>query len=159
MRTALALLLAAWLSAARAQGGPAFADVPPCHWAAEAVQRLAGTGIFIGFPPDDAYLSTNALRQVFEGLRCGDHAWSLRFIDGGPEALREPGLPDLEGFELEVQPAFIEAGRARLAFALTAVIDGRTEVREGVVDVRRTDAGWQVAYADLAALDLPIFPR
>lgn len=146
-----------------AGGAPAFADVPPCHWAAAAVAKVARTGIFVGYPPDPRYLSVNALRQVFEGLKCGDPAWSLRFLTGAPGAFAATGGPTLARFTLN--PSIVSLGKtsARLAFKLTAVIDAggaqRTLVRQGSVTATHTSAGWQVAYADLAALNLPLFPH
>lgn len=76
-----------------------FADVPPCHWAYEAVNEMAELGIFIGFPPEDGFLSVNALRQVFEGLRCDAPEWSLRFLSGAPSGLGQQA--QVLGFELE----------------------------------------------------------
>lgn len=141
-----------------------FVDVPPCHWAADAVAELADLGIFIGFPRDDAYLAANALRQVFEGLRCDDPEWSRAFIVTAPDAFSEARLPQLAGFTLETTVLEQVADRAEIAYSLTAVIDHqgerRTELRDGTIEVwRGDDTGWRVAYAELAALDLPLFPR
>ncbi len=146
-----------------AGGAPAFADVPPCHWAAAAVAKVARTGIFVGYPPDPRYLSVNALRQVFEGLKCGDPAWSLRFLTGAPGTFAATGGPTLSRFTLSPSVVSLSKTNARLAFKLTAVIDAggaqRTLVRQGSVTATHTSAGWRVAYADLAALDLPVFPH
>lgn len=154
---------AAAATAAAAAGAPAFSDVPPCHWAARAVAKTAGDGIFVGFPPDPAYDSVNALRQVFEGLRCGAPAWSLRFLTGASGAFPADAAPALASFTLDTSIEAVSAGEAELAFELTAVVDRngtrRTLTRQGTVTATRTGAGWQVAYADLAGLDLPFFPR
>lgn len=150
-------------SAGEASASFAFSDVPPCHWAAGAVADVAGDGIFVGFPPDPGYDGVDALRQVFEGLRCGEPAWSLRFMSGAPDAFAARGGPVLVSYTLEPGIASVSADRAVLRFRLRAVVDRngtqRTLTRRGTATATRTGAGWQVAYADLAALDLPFFPR
>lgn len=47
--------------AAQAQGGP-FTDVPPTHWAYDAVQSLAQRGIFTGYP-DNTFQGKRALTR------------------------------------------------------------------------------------------------
>lgn len=149
-------------SANAAAAQPAFADVPPCHWAARAVARVAHLGIFVGFPPNPSYLSVNALRQVFEGVKCGDPSWSQRFLTGTPAAFPAAGAPKLAGFELQTRIVSLGKTRARLSFQLTARVDQngaeRTLERQGDVTATNTSAGWQVPYADLTKLDLPFFP-
>lgn len=140
-----------------------FVDVPPCHWAAKAVSRVTGKGLFVGFPPDPAYDSVNALRQVFEGLKCGQPAWSMHFLEGAPDAFASAGGASLAGFDLT--PTILSVGehQAQIAFRLTAVIDERgaerTLERQGTVTATHTGAGWLVPYTQLASLGLPIFPR
>ncbi|MBS3933484.1 MAG: S-layer homology domain-containing protein [Truepera sp.] len=157
----LALLLAS-TSLGQHATEPHFADVPPCHWAAEAVNRLAGQGIFIGFPPEPAYDSVNALRQVFEGLLCADPAWSLRFLEGAPVGFGEPPAPRLVGFELASELLELTAEQARIAFTVALVLDEpdlrRLETRHGEALVRRDGVGWRVSYASLAGLEPTLFP-
>ncbi|MEJ2292814.1 MAG: S-layer homology domain-containing protein [Deinococcales bacterium] len=146
-----------------ASGSPAFADVPPCHWAASAVAKVAKAGIFVGFPPDPAYLSVNALRQVFEGLRCADPAWSLRFLSGAPRAFASTPGPALAAFTLDPTITSLSASSARISLQLTAVVaeagGQRRLERTGSVTATHGTAGWRVPYAELASLDLPFFPR
>ena len=148
---------------AASSGPPAFADVPPCHWAAKAVAKVAKLGLFVGFPPDPAYLSVNALRQVFEGLRCGNPAWSRRFLTDAPKAFGSGSGATLTGFTLKPTITSLNASTAELSFHLSAVVDqGGTRhrlEREGTVRVNDTKAGWQVPYAELAALQLPFLPH
>lgn len=49
-------------SAAQAQGGGPFADVPTTHWAYDAVQSLAQKGIFTGYP-DGTFQGRRALTR------------------------------------------------------------------------------------------------
>lgn len=165
MRRIMIVLLLTALAAAPwtlAAPGAWFEDVPPCHWAAEAVAEVAELGIFIGFPSDGAYDSVNALRQVFEGLRCGDPSWSLRFLQGAPAVFGLAPVADLAGFALEPTLLELHDDRATVSFALTAVLVEagveRTETRAGSVTLRSDGHGWRVAYGELAELDLALFP-
>src|SRR5437899_10287416 len=56
-----------------AQGPSAFVDVPPWHWAFEAVQQGATAGIFTGYPTVDGELVANALVQVYEAFAHAGH--------------------------------------------------------------------------------------
>lgn len=141
---------------------PYFADVPPCHWAADAVNRLAETGIFIGFPPEDSYLSVNALEQVFFGLFCEEPEWSLRFLEGAPEGFGQPPAPRLSSFELEPVLVELEANRAVIDFTVTLVLEEegvqRHEVVEGTAIATGDEMGWRVLYESLATLEPTLFP-
>ena len=162
-RILIVVVIAALAAVANGREAAPFADVPPCHWAAEAVAELADTGIFIGFPPDDTYLSVNALRQVFEGLRCDDPSWTTRFVADAPADLGHAPAPRLLGFELEATVVERTPAQIELGYALTVHLEHEgartTAAREGTLPVHRSELGWRVAYADLAALDLPLFPH
>jgi hypothetical protein len=140
---------------------PAFADVPPCHWAADAVNRLAGRNIFLGFPPEDTYLATNALRQVFAGLGCDAPSWSLRFLHDAPADFGERE-PRLVSYDLQTSVQELGPERGSIVFTLTVVLeqDGmrRTESREGTATVLRDGEGWRVDYDSLVPLELNLFP-
>src|SRR5207237_7986124 len=71
-----AIGLALWVlavSAAWAQGPSAFVDVPPWHWAFDAVQQGSTAGIFTGYPTADSELVANALVQVYEAFAHAGH--------------------------------------------------------------------------------------
>jgi hypothetical protein len=158
----LVLVVAPLVGSALARPGAPFDDVPPCHWAAEAVSEVAGLGIFVGFPRDDATLSVNALRQVFEGLRCADADWSLRFLWGAPTEFGLQEHAALRGFDLSATLQDLQADRAVVAFTLSLVLDDgvaeRIETLAGTATLQRDDDSWRVRYDDLAALGLPLFP-
>lgn len=139
----------------------AFADVPPCHWAAQAVNRLAEKNIIVGFPPEDSYLANNALRQVFAGLWCDEPSWSLRFLQGASANFGETETR-VVNYDLEVITQELDVQRGNITFRVVVVLeqDGvqQTESREGTAVVVRDGEGWRVDYASLLALDLPIFP-
>jgi hypothetical protein len=155
------VLVALLLAGAAAAPRPSFDDVPPCHWAAEAVADLDRLGIFIGFPADAGYESVNAVRQVFEGLRCGDPAWSLRFVRAAPAAFGLQPRVVLVAFALEADVEAWTSVGARIAYSLTTVTeeDGvrRSDQRAGHIEVVRDPFGWRVDYAALAGLELPLF--
>ena len=84
--------LAAWT--AWAQGPSAFVDVPPWHWAFEAVQQGATAGIFSGYPTDDSELVANALVQVYEAFAHAGHpgaqGWAEWFLTNTPSQWPQP---------------------------------------------------------------------
>ncbi len=140
-----------------------FVDVPSCHWATEAINNTTGTEKIV--PARNASLAQNAVQQVFEGLRCGDPKWALKFINGAPIALEGiVSSKTLRSFDLRVNAVTINGTSA----SATANLEVRyqqgaqliTAKRTATMRLRANDAtGWQVEYASLAGLNLPIFPK
>jgi hypothetical protein len=141
-----------------------FVDVPSCHWATEAINVTAGGAEKI-VPARNAALAQNAVQQVFEGLRCGDPKWALKFVIGAPSALE--GIVSskaLRSFALKLGAVTINGLNA----TTTANLEVRYQQGAQLISVKRTaimrlranDAtGWQVEYASLVGLNLPIFPK
>jgi hypothetical protein len=150
------MLISLFATFGTAQRTP-FVDVPPCHWAAPAIGQISGR---LEVSPEQVrgsnYLAENALRQVFEGLRCGDLEWSANFMTGTPSGTTPVGT--LSGFELRNVVSAISDTSATITFELTAVIDGATLERSGSAELVFQDERWLVSYPSLAALDLPFFP-
>ncbi|WP_027481270.1 hypothetical protein, partial [Deinococcus pimensis] len=104
----LTALLLVCLPSARAQdlvsSGGELLDVPPCAPGAAEVRAMVEAGVLLGFPATPSELARNAVRQVFEGLRCGDVAWTTRFMSGVPQGyatgIPRLGAPLRGGFEL-----------------------------------------------------------
>lgn len=157
MKRLLIVCALALLSApALAQRTP-FADVAPCHWASGAVGGIAGTpDVDVEQARASAYLAENALRQVFEGLQCGDLGWSAGFMHGTPEGTVSRGA--LDGYALDVRSLSLDGARGSVAFALTTRIDGVEAVQVADAELVFVGRSWRVAYASLAALGLPLFP-
>src|SRR2546425_2147142 len=122
-RTAGALaLVAIAMGAVGAQAAPsAFVDVPPWHWAFDAVVDGAARGIFTGYPVDDRELVANALVQVYEAFARPTHPaareWAEWFLTNTP-----PGWPQplqrsrLIAFTLEDLHAQVSGDRATATF-------------------------------------------
>ncbi|WP_051195664.1 S-layer homology domain-containing protein [Meiothermus rufus] len=134
------------LGMALAQGAPRgrFVDVPPCHWAAEAVRVLAARGLFQGYPATARELAENALRQVFEGLRCGETSWSLEFLEGAPPSFG--AAPRIDGFELRGLQTRLSGDRGTIAFEVVVSQEGVVYTRRGTARLVFVQQGWKVLY-------------
>ncbi|RDI95567.1 hypothetical protein DV704_06710 [Meiothermus sp. QL-1] len=156
MKKALIFALLGGIAFAQPGTSP-FVDVPPCHWAREAIEAIARPDPNAR-PQPSALLAENALRQVFEGLRCNDPLWSQRFLqDPSPAFGRAEAR--LRGFELNVRETRIAGERATLRFDLTAVLAEGSLRRSGTAQLVFTPAGWRVVYSSLVDLGLPLFPQ
>jgi hypothetical protein len=140
-----------------------FVDVPSCHWATEAINVTAGTERII--PARTAALAQNAVQQVFEGMRCGDPKWALKFISGAPAALEAVvSSKALRSFTLKPGATTLNGTNATTTATLEVQYQQGTQLvtakRTATMRLRANDAtGWQVEYASLASLNLPIFPK
>lgn len=183
---ALALLLLGGTgAAARAQGLSPFEDVPPWHWAFDAVQHLAQQGVVHGFPRNDRDLALNAVVQVFDAFVHARHPaareWAEAFLTNLPAAWPRPlERSDLLGFtfadaQVRVAAGSLRAGRgtvtlqAQLRIRLThiALPAGRqpparppivTVSRRVAVNLVQDTAGrWRADYPSLIAVLPEVF--
>ncbi|MBO1435754.1 hypothetical protein [Meiothermus sp. CFH 77666] len=160
MKKILALLLLGSLALAQGQppaGTSPFLDVPPCHWARAAVEAISRPDPNQR-PQASALLAENALRQVFEGLKCNDPAWSERFLQN-PTPSFGRSEASLRNFELSGVQTQVSGNQATIRFRLTAVLNGTTLQRSSTARLFFAEQGWKVDYASLATLNLPVFPR
>lgn len=152
------LLLLGGLSLAQPQAGTSpFVDVPPCHWARAAIEAIARPDPNAR-PQPSALLAENALRQVFEGLKCNDPLWSERFLQNPAPGFGRTGIA-LNSFELSGIQARLAGNQATLRFSLVAVLDGSPVRRSGEAQLVFAEQGWRVVYTSLVNLNLPVFPR
>ena len=163
MRWIVALLVFIVLSSgtAWAQGPSAFVDVPPWHWAYDAVQQGAAAGIFTGFPTNDSELVANALVQVYEAFAHANHpaarAWAEWFLTNTPSQWPQPLLhSSLVQFALESVSVSVNGDRATAKFvaAITVRTDGgQSTVRTPLQAQAEKDASghWRIDYAALLA--------
>ncbi len=138
----------------------AFVDVPSCHWAVEAINQISGETSVT--PAQNASTAANAFRQVFEGVKCADPNWTLRFIQNAPDSLRALIASDpLKSFGLPVVSATVSSNVANVKFKLTVTLkNGLSVTKTGNAQlVADQKAGWKVIYSSLSALNIPIFPK
>lgn len=147
------------LSLGSAQTQTGFVDVPPCHWAAEAINQVSGPDR--AQPQSTAPLAVNALEQIFAGLQCDNVNWAVRFVSGAPESFAQDGT--LKGYTLNTLETRVQGAQATVRYRLTVTFERSgatsTVTRSGTAQLQADpDTGWRVAYASLKAMNLPIFP-
>ncbi|MDR5682825.1 MAG: hypothetical protein QN163_02190 [Armatimonadota bacterium] len=155
-----ALLLAAVLMvlSAGAWAQPsAFEDVPPWHWAFEAVRSAATAQITIGYPRNDRDLAANAVVQVYEAFAHPMHpqarAWAERFLVNLPADWPRPlQRSPLRAYRLEQMQVEISAGAGVASFvAIARLADGQVARDALRVRVRADDERrWRAEYPDFA---------
>ncbi len=157
MKKYLLVWVVVGLGSAFAQSPSPFVDVSPCHWATDAVRSIAGEPqVSERQALGSNYLAENSLRQVFEGLKCGDLAWSAYFMDGVPAGTAPQGT--LQNFALSGVSSSLSGNSGTVAFTVTATVDGQTYTKTGTAALTYAGDHWQVSYPDLATLDLPVLP-
>src|SRR2546427_8956631 len=150
-----------------AQGPSAFVDVPPWHWAFEAVQQGATAGIFSGYPTDDSELVAEALVQVYEAFahvgHPGAQGWAEWFLTNTPAQWPQPlQRSRLLTFALEdvrVRGSGDRAGATFVAAVIVGTDGGRSTLRSPrQAQAAEDGAGpWRINYQALAAGHTPIF--
>lgn len=150
-----------------AQGPSAFVDVPPWHWAYDAVQQGAAAGIFTGYPTSDSELVANALVQVYEAFVHASHpaaqGWAEWFLTNTPSQWPQPlQRSRLLGFALQDVRVRVSGNRASVAFiaAVTVRADGGQSTARSPMEARAEKDGsghWRVDYTALAAGQPQIF--
>lgn len=153
------VLLLALSTAARAQS--TFVDVPPWHWAFDAVQQGASLGIFAGYPTNDVEQVANAVTQVYEAFAHAGHpaaqGWAERFLMNTPaqwpQPLQRSPLVRFTLGELGVRVAGDQAVAAFVAAATVRVNGGTSTIRSPVqARAQKDGAGhWRIDYTSLAA--------
>ncbi len=157
----VALVFSLAPTAAAQETGAAFDDVPPWHWAFEAVQRLGAAGILVGYPRTDRDAALNALSQAYDAFAHAAHPaarpWAERFLTNLPATWPQPlARSPLLSFRLE--NARIEGGAQGFVVSVVAVVTvrapggaaaSRSTVRAEVQ--RDPDGRLRVNYATLAA--------
>jgi len=140
-----------------AAGSVPFPDVPPWHWASDAVMKDQGAGLVVGYPAAPAELAQNAVTQVYEGFAhagaAGAREWVERFSHNrpanwpGPLQRSEVAQFTLNGMRVSVHD---EAATATFTATVTTR-QGRTVTTVMRVELRHSGPDWQVDYAGLAS--------
>ncbi len=161
---ASALLWAAGGAPAAAQATQVvpFPDVPPWHWAYDAVVKAQRAGIFVGYPTTPAELAENSIVQVFAGFAharaSGAREWVERFTYNRPANWPAPlERSSLASFPLRDLRVSVEGDRASASFTATMRDrEGRTQTAPMRVALRYNGQDWQVDYGTLEAAS-PLF--
>jgi hypothetical protein len=139
-----------------------FPDVPPWHWAYDAVTKLQEDGIVQGFPTSPAELAANSLVQVYDGFvhgtATGAQTWVERFTFNRPANWPAPlERSQMASFSLSGTRVTVRDTTAAATFTATVrTRDGRTVTNPMRVELRWNGQDWQADYATLAA-NSPLF--
>ncbi|MDQ7844519.1 MAG: S-layer homology domain-containing protein [Armatimonadota bacterium] len=133
-----------------------FEDVPPWHWAYDAVQKLAENGLLLGYPRDERELALNAVVQVYDAFAHATHStaqtWAEAFLThlppGWPAQLRRS---EWTAFQLSGSQVRLDGPRGTVLVQGTVRTRRAAEIRIRLtVTVVRDEAGrWRVDYASL----------
>jgi hypothetical protein len=163
---ALALVAIAGMTAG-AETPSAFVDVPPWHWAFEAVQEGAARGIFTGYPTSDRELVANAIAQVYDAFahprQPAAREWAERFLINTPPDWPQPlARSGLVSFAVEKLQVDVGGDRATATFVAVIAVrsNGSVSTVRTPVQARAERDGsrhWRVDYATLATGQPQIF--
>ena len=163
----LALVAIAGGSAGAQVAPSVFVDVPPWHWAFDAVQDGAAKGIFTGYPVDDRELVANALVQVYEAFARPTHPaareWAEWFLTNTPPAWPQPlQRSRLIAFTLEDLRVEVGSDQASATFVAVTTVrdDGHVSMARAPIQAhaeRDSSRHWRVDYATLATGQSSIF--
>lgn len=160
-RCALAAAAGAVL-ATGAAGAASFPDVPPWHWAYDAITRDAAAGLIVGYPVAPAELIENSLTQVYDGFvhsgARGAQGWVERFTYNRPADWPAPfARAQVAAFLLSGMRIAISGDVATAQFSAAVTSrDGKTSTSQMRVQLRHNTPDWQVDYATLSAAG-PVF--
>ncbi len=139
-----------------------FPDVPPWHWAYEAVLRDQEAGILTGYPATPADLIENSITQVYSGFvhasDTGAQAWIERFAYSRPAdwpaSLQHT---QIAGFSLSGMRISVSGDTAESTFTATVrTREAKTVTAPMRVGLRFNGQDWQVDYATLS-VGSPLF--
>jgi hypothetical protein len=142
-----------------AQAQTAYVDVPSCHWAVQAI-NVVSSGDKVT-PAQSSANAQNAVRQVFEGIQCGDPAWVKNFIANAPSGLDAQVIQKpMRSFSITFGRTTIDGNGATVAINLTLSLSTGVVRRTATVSLSSdVKTAWKVNYASLAALNLSMFPK
>ncbi len=152
-----AMMGAALIGGIAAAAWGSFPDVPPWHWAYDAITKLQDEGILQGFPTPPAQLAENSIIQVYDGFAhataTGARAWVERFTFNRPGNWPAPlSHAQMAAFSLTGARVNVRDTAATATFTATVGSpDGKTVTDPMRVELRWNGRDWQVDYATLAA--------
>jgi len=159
-----AIVLVVAATAAAQQALSPFEDVPPWHWAFDAVRSLAERGVVQGFPKNHPELAGNAVTQVYEAFAHATHTsargWAESFLTNLPSDWPRPlERSRVTGYGITDREVRLQGARGTVTYLAVVNLRGANAVSGRVtVTVVRDEAGrWRVDYATLAAAQPAIF--
>ncbi len=163
MRQIVVVLALVGLTSAAAFGQTpsAFVDVPPWHWAFDAVQQGAASGIFTGYPTSDQELVANSLLQVYDAFAHAGHPaaqeWAEWFLTNTPSGWPQPLLRSrLVRYALENIQVRVSGDHATVTFVSAVAVrtdGGLSSVRAPAEAQADKDGSghWRIDYATLVS--------
>lgn len=163
MRQIIVVLALVGLTSAAAFGQTpsAFVDVPPWHWAFDAVQQGAAAGIFTGYPTSDQELVANALLQVYDAFAHAGHpsarGWAEWFLINTPSGWPQPlQRSRLVRYALENVQVRVSGDRATVTFVAAVAVrtDGEVSSARTAAEAQAEKTGsghWRIDYATLVS--------
>jgi hypothetical protein len=145
------------LSLAHAQ--TAYVDVPSCHWAVSAINQVSSGDQ--PTPAQNASNAQNAVRQIFEGMVCGDSSYTKKFIADAPATLdalvkQKP----LRSYVASFGRTVVSGNTATVAVNLTLTLATGVQRRSATLSlIGDSKTAWKVSYASLTSLNLTVFPK
>jgi hypothetical protein len=151
-----ALAAGAALIACAAATAAGFPDVPPWHWAYDAVTRDQDAGVIVGYPASPGALIENAVTQVYDGFAhasaTGAQAWVERFSYNLPQDWPSPfQRSQIVAFSFTGMRVSTNGNTAEAAFTtIVGTRGGQASTARMRVGLHFNGLDWQVDYAALA---------
>jgi hypothetical protein len=164
----LAVAIVVCLAPAALAQDAGFEDVPPWHWAFEAVQRLGAAGVLVGYPINDRERALNAVTQVYDAFAHPAHpaakAWAERFLVNLPANWPQPlERSTLLSFRLETPRVDVSGATTVVSYVALVTLrstgGGVTSSRATVrAEIQRdADGRLRVNYANLVSAHPQLF--
>jgi len=157
LATAAGVLLAVGIATAAP-----FPDVPPWHWAYDAVTRIHDAGLVQGYPSSPTELIETSITQVYDGFAHaaapGAQEWVERFTYDRSAAWPAPfRRGEVAAFLLTGIRPTVNGDTAVATFHASVTLRGGSEQSASMrVALRFNGDDWQVDYATLAQAS-PLF--
>ncbi len=132
-----------------------FPDVPPWHWAHDAVLKDQEAGMFVGYPATPAEFAQTSVTQVYEGFThsgaTGAQEWVERFSYNRPSTWPAP-LQRSQIAQFTLRGMKVAVGDDTATATFTAAVttrQGQVVTTPMRVALRHNGQDWQVDYATL----------
>ena len=152
---AIVVGIALCMGHAGAAASASFPDVPPWHWAYDAVRKDQGAGMFVGYPAPPAALAQTSVTQIYEGFAHagapGAQEWVERFSYNRPSTWPAP-LHRSQIAQFTLRGMKVAVGDETATATFTAAVttrQGQVVMTSMRAALRHNGQDWQVDYATL----------